>query len=83
MFYRKFMRVFRSHSIKDKKGKPLKRFEYVIDANCSYFDPQFIASTAVDPYTSFALTESAEQLFPSIKSLVRYFLETLNNYLQF
>jgi len=63
--------------LKDKRGNLLKRFEYVIDSKVSNFDPRFIVSTAVDPYTSFELSQSAEELFPFIKSLVS---SIFNNY---
>jgi len=68
--------------LKDKRGNRLKRFEHVIDKEASNFDPRFIVSTAVDPYTSFALSETAEEIFPFIKSLVISILK-LFNYSQF
>lgn len=68
---------------KDKRNRPLKRFENVIDKQSSDFDPRFIVSTAVDPYTSFALSESADELFPFIKLLVKFILQSLINCFKF
>lgn len=69
--------------LKDKKNQQLKRFEHVIDFDSDHFDPRFIMSTAVDPYTSFILSESADQLFPFIRSLVSSKLRRFDYFLMF
>jgi hypothetical protein len=46
------------------------RFAHIINIDSPHFDARFIVAAAVDPFTTFALSEPFDRVFPLVQLLV-------------